>query len=182
MGNVKIEKRAYILLSVIQFLLGAYLLIRPENSFLLVCYITGGVLIVYGIIKLIGYFTRDMYELAFQFDFAMGILSAVIGCLLLFHWEHIMKLFPTFVGVLILIDGVFKIQTAMDARRFGLSKWWLILILAVAAGVAGFILLAKPIEATKLIMQLVGMNLMIDGGLNLWVVFYTVKEWKRRII
>ena len=30
--------------------------------------------------------------------------------------------------------------------------------------------------ATKLIMQLVGINLMIDGGLNLWVVLYTVKE------
>ena len=71
-----------------------------------------------------------------------------------------------------------KIQTALDARRFGLSKWWLILIWAIAAGVAGFVLLARPVEATELIMQLVGLNLMIDGGLNLWVVLYTVKEHK----
>ena len=39
-----------------------------------------------------------------------GILSAIVGCLLLFHWEHILRAFPTFVGILILIDGVFKIQ------------------------------------------------------------------------
>lgn len=179
MSNMKAEKRAYILLSLIQFLLGVYLLIRPENSFSFVCHVTGGVMVVYGIIKLIGYFTKDMYELAFQFDFAIGIISALLGCLLLFQWEHIMKLFPTFVGVLILIDGVFKIQTSLDARRFGLKKWWLILVLAMAAGAAGFVLLVKPIEATKLIMQLIGLNLMIDGVLNLWVVFYTVKEWKR---
>ena len=63
-----------------------------------------------------------------------------------------------------------------NARRFGLSKWWLILIWAIAAGAAGLVLLVRPVEATKLIMQLVGINLMIDGGLNLWVVLYTVKE------
>ena len=143
MDHIKAEKRAYIVLSVVQFVLGAYLIARPEQSFSIACYAIGTVLVVYGIIKLIGYFTKDMYQLAFQFDFA---------------------------------DGVFKIQTALDARRFGLSKWWLILIWAIAAGAAGLVLLARPVEATKLIMQLVGINLMIDGGLNLWVVLYTVKE------
>ena len=176
MDHIKAEKRAYIVLSVAQFALGAYLIARPEQSFSIACYAIGTVLVVYGIIKLIGYFTKDMYQLAFQFDFAMGILSAIVGCLPLFHWEHILRAFPTFVGILILIDGVFKIQTALDARRFGLSKWWLILIWAIAAGAAGLVLLARPVEATKLIMQLVGINLMIDGGLNLWVVLYTVKE------
>ena len=176
MDNLKAEKRAYVVLSVIQFILGGYLIIKPMQSFSIACYVIGTMLVVYGIIKLIGYFTKDMYQLAFQFDFAMGILSAVVGCLLLFHWEHILRVFPTFVGILILIDGVFKIQTALDARRFGLNKWWLILILAISAGVAGFVLLARPVEVTQLVMQLVGLNLMIDGGLNLWVVLYTVKE------
>ena len=159
MDHIKAEKRAYIVLSVAQLALGAYLIARPEQSFSIACYAIGTVLVVYGIIKLIGYFTKDMYQLAFQFDFAMGILSAIVGCLLLFHWEHILRAFPT-----------------LDARRFGLSKWWLILIWAIAAGAAGLVLLARPVEATKLIMQLVGINLMIDGGLNLWVVLYTVKE------
>ena len=115
MDHIKAEKRAYIVLSVAQFALGAYLIARPEQSFSIACYAIGTVLVVYGIIKLIGYFTKDMYQLAFQFDFAMGILSAIVGCLLLFHWEHILRAFPTFVGILILIDGVFKIQV-----RF----WW----------------------------------------------------------
>ena len=178
MRIMKAEKRAYILLSLIQFLLGVYLLIKPEASFSCVCCITGGMLVVYGIIKLIGYFTEDMYNLAFQFDFAIGIILAVVGCLLLFRWQHIMELFPVYVGILILVDGMFKIQTALDARRFGLDKWWLILILAVAAGAAGVVLLIRPAEAAKLMMRLTGINLLIDGILNLWVVFYTVREWK----
>ena len=90
MDSLKAEKRAYIILSAIQLILGGYLIARPMQSFSIACYVIGTVLVVYGIIKLIGYFTKDMYQLAFQFDFAMGILSAVVGCLLLFHWEHIL--------------------------------------------------------------------------------------------
>jgi len=172
--NMKAEKRAYILLSLIQLVLGAYLIAQPQQSFSVICYLIGGVMIVYGVIKLIGYFTWDMYQLAYQHDFAMGVLFVVIGCLLIFRWEQLMRLFPTIIGLLVLIDGVFKIQTALDARRFGLSKWWLILILAIASGVAGFILLLYPIDVGLILMQLVGLNLMIDGGLNLWVVVYTV--------
>ena len=139
MDHIKAEKRAYIVLSVVQFVLGAYLIARPEQSFSIACYAIGTVLVVYGIIKLIGYFTKDMYQLAFQFDLAMGIFSLVAGCIFLFRTEWIAELIPAFIGVIVLIDAVFKIQTSLDAKRFGISKWWLILILAVIAGALGAI-------------------------------------------
>ena len=53
MDHIKAEKRAYIVLSVVQFVLGAYLIARPEQSFSIACYAIGTVLVVYGIIKLI---------------------------------------------------------------------------------------------------------------------------------
>ena len=36
-------------------------------------------LIVYGLIKILGYFSRDIYCLAFQFDLAFGVLLAAVG-------------------------------------------------------------------------------------------------------
>ena len=53
MDHIKAEKRAYIVLSVAQLALGAYLIARPEQSFSIACYAIGTVLVVYGIIKLI---------------------------------------------------------------------------------------------------------------------------------
>lgn len=53
MDHIKAEKRAYIVLSVAQFALGAYLIARPEQSFSIACYAIGTVLVVYGIIKLV---------------------------------------------------------------------------------------------------------------------------------
>ncbi len=47
MDHIKAEKRAYIVLSVVQFVLGAYLIARPEQSFFhcLLChrYGSGGI-------------------------------------------------------------------------------------------------------------------------------------------
>ena len=30
-------------------------------------------------------------------------------------------------GILVLADGLFRIQLAVDAREFGISQWWLLL-------------------------------------------------------
>lgn len=173
--DLKKVKLIYSLLAVIFIIFGIYLMIRPELSLTIICRLAGVLFIIYGIVKITGYFTKDMYELAFQFDFAMGLFSLAIGCALIFFVNGFITFFPTFMGVVILIDAVFKIQTSLDARRFGLNKWWLILIMAIAAGIAGFLLIIYPREVSKLIIMFVGLNLIIDGMLNLWIVLYTVK-------
>ena len=173
--DLKKVKLIYSLLAVIFIIFGIYLMIRPELSLTIICRLAGVLFIIYGIVKITGYFTKDMYELAFQFDFAMGLFSLAIGCALIFFVNDVITFFPTFMGVVILIDAVFKIQTSLDARRFGLNKWWLILIMAIAAGIAGFLLIIYPREVSKLIIMFVGLNLIIDGMLNLWIVLYTVK-------
>ncbi|MBO5284161.1 MAG: DUF308 domain-containing protein [Lachnospiraceae bacterium] len=178
--DLKRIKVIYSLLAVVFIIFGACLMIRPELSMVMICRLAGILFILYGIVKITGYFTRDLYELAFQFDFAMGIFSIAIGCALIFFVDGVITFFPTFIGVVILIDAVLKIQTALDARRFGLNKWWLILIIAILAGVAGFLLIIYPREISQVLIMFVGLNLMIDGILNLWIVLYTVKIMHRR--
>ena len=39
-------------------------------------------------------------------------------------------------GVAVLADGLLKIQIALDSKRFGISKWWLILAVAFIACIA----------------------------------------------
>lgn len=43
----------------------------------------GIMLILYGAIKISGYFTRDAFCLAFQFDLAFGILLMAVGVILI---------------------------------------------------------------------------------------------------
>ena len=53
-------------------------------------------------------------------------------------------------GIAILADGLFKIQIAMDARRFGIGTWWLILCLAVLTGFVGLLVVFRPAESARL--------------------------------
>lgn len=179
MRLVKEAKRAYMILSGIFMLVGLCLTIWPEISIVTFCCVLGGLCVIYGIIRLVGYFSKDRYRLAFQFDLALGIFVLVFGIILLFHPRPIIALLPVVIGLYIAIDSVFKLQTALDAKRFGMPRWWLMLILAIVAGGFGILLVFNPFEGAALFMRLIGITLIIDGIQNLWAALALVKVEKR---
>ncbi len=179
MRLVKEAKRAYMILSGIFMLVGLCLTIWPEISIVTFCCVLGGLCVIYGIIRLVGYFSKDQYRLAFQFDLALGIFVLVFGIILLFHPRPIIALLPVVIGLYIAIDSVFKLQTALDAKRFGMPRWWLMLILAIVAGGFGILLVFNPFEGAALFMRLIGITLIIDGIQNLWAALALVKVEKR---
>ena len=179
MRLVKEAKRAYMILSGIFMLVGLCLTIWPEISIVTFCCVLGGLCVIYGIIRLVGYFSKDQFRLAFQFDLALGIFVLVFGIILLFHPRPIIALLPVVIGLYIAIDSVFKLQTALDAKRFGMPRWWLMLILAIVAGGFGILLVFNPFEGAALFMRLIGITLIIDGIQNLWAALALVKVEKR---
>ena len=84
------------------------------------------------------------------------------------------------VGIVILIDGALKLQTAVDARKFGIEKWWLILIIALLVSIVGIILMVTPFAAQTVAAWVIGINLVLDGVLNICVVLSTVKTLRRK--
>lgn len=179
MRFVKQVKIAYILLSAAFVAMGGCLLIWPEISAMTICSVLGAVSILYGVVKLFGYFSDDLYRLAFQFDLAAGIFIIVVGVLLLLHPDNILALLPTVIGLCILIDSVLKLQTAFDARHFGMRRWWAMLLLSLAAAVFGILLLAHPFESMDFLMRLMGITILIDGAENLCTALYTIKVTRR---
>ncbi len=172
---LRTAKIGYIIISAILCALGILLIAKPDMSLSLIGVIVGIVLIVFGVIKLIGYFSKDLYRLAFQFDLAFGILLIALSVVILIRPENMMSFLCIVLGIAILADGLFKIQTALDARRFGLRTWWLILSLAIIAGVIGAVLVFRPTESARIVTMLLGMSLLAEGILNLCVALCAVK-------
>ena len=110
---------------------GAVLLIAPGIALDVVCIIFGIYMIIYGAVKIMGYFAKDAYQLAFQFDLALGIVIAIVGIVFVCRTARVVQLLSTCIGIVMLVDATFKIQTSIDSKRFGISRWWLMLILAV---------------------------------------------------
>ena len=172
---IKRAKSTYIAVSVIMVILGAVLMLNPGLSMLTLCYLIGGLMVIFGITRLVGYFSKDLFRLAFQFDLALGIFCMLAGIVILVHPNNIMKLLPVIIGLFVTIDGVFKMQTAIDSKRFGLKRWYAILVLAAVTCVFGLLLIIAPFAGGKALMIFFGATMMIDGIQNLCVVLYTVK-------
>lgn len=106
--------------------------------------LAGTILIAYGIIKIIGYFSKDLYCLAFQYDFACGIFLIVLGITTLcissrFKDSSLLAA----LGILILLDSLLSIQTALDSKKFGLSSWKYILLFSMITGTFGVLVVLK---------------------------------------
>ena len=173
MNGIKNFKNMYSILTICLILVGAVLLIAPGIALDVVCIIFGIYMIIYGAVKIMGYFAKDAYQLAFQFDLALGIVIVFV-C----RTARVVQLLSTCIGIVMLVDATFKIQTSIDSKRFGISRWWLMLILAVIVAAIGILLILMPGETTRLMVRLIGLNLCMDGILNLVIVIDTVKTDK----
>lgn len=174
--NIRTAKMIYSVFAILLIGLGVFLFLKPTIALQIVGILIGVLFIIYGIIKMVGYFTRDLFQLAFQFDFALGTFAMIIGLVLLFRLERVLEILQLVIGIVLLLDAVMKLQTAMEARRFGIESWWLILLIAAVAIMPGLLLLFEPIETSVVLMRLVAVNLVLDGFLNFWVVQSTAAK------
>ena len=171
---MRIAKIGYIVMSVLFCAAGVLLIAAPGLSLSVIGVCIGVAMILFGIVKLVGYFSKDLFRLAFQFDLEFGILMMVLGGTVLFNPENLMAFTCVALGISILLDGLFKIRIAMDSKRFGIKSWWLILALAIVTGVIGVFLIFDSVVGAKALSVLLGLTLLSEGILNLYTVISTV--------
>ena len=171
---MRIAKIGYIVMSVMFCIAGALFIALPDISITMIGISMGIAMIVFGIVKLVGYFSRDLFRLAFQFDLELGILLLVLGLIVLIRPDDLMTFICIALGISILTDGLFKVQIALDSKRFGIKSWWVILALAVVAGTIGVFLIFRSAKSAQFLTVLLGVSILAEGILNLYTVISTV--------
>ena len=109
----------------------------------------------------------------------LGIISAILGILLIFKSATFIGVIAPCIGIFLIADAALRIQTSISAKRFGITNWWVILIIAIVVAVVGVMLLFVPFKTVAVITRLVGLCLCFDGIMNLVVVQSTVHTIKR---
>lgn len=180
MKQQKLAKAGYLIISVIFYIAGAAYIVLPEVSSLTLCIISGIVLIAYGIIKIIGYFSKDLYCLAFQYDFACGMLLIVFGIIILVRSQQVIPHLSMGLGALVLLDSLLSIQMSRDAKQFGLETWYVILTAAIIAGVLGGVVIVSPFQTLQGRHIAAGCALLAQGFKSHCIVHLTVKTMKYR--
>ena len=172
---IRATKIGYIVTSVLLCLFGILLIAWPTVSVQWIAVCCGVLMLLFGVAKLCGYFSRDLYRLAFQYDLAFGILLLVLGTIVLTHTESAIAFLCVLSGLFTLCDGLLKIQTALEARRFGIPQWWGILIGAVLTGALGAVLVFRPGFGAELLVIWLGITLLAEGLLSFLTVITAVR-------
>ena len=172
---MKIAKTGYIVISALLCVLGVLFIAVPDFSTSLIGVLCGVLLIAFGLIKIVGFFSRDLYRLAFQYDLSFGVLLVALGVVMLVRPKGLMTFICIALGVSVLCDGLFKIQIALDSKRFGIRQWWLIFALAVLTGALGILLMLRPGDGGRVLTVCLGITFLTDGILNFCTVISAVK-------
>lgn len=174
---VKRARIAYIAYSAGLMILGIVLMCINQTSVKVIANTIGIIVTLCGVAKCILYFVDDMYGLAFQFDFAQGIFFTIVGIVLLVKPVQTIEFINVVVGIFVIADGSCKLQTAGEAKKFGMRCWKFILGLAVLTTVAGILLVLSFISDSPVMFT--GIALLLDGIENLYVAAFTIKLVRR---
>ena len=170
---VKEAKITHLIVSALLFLSGIFLICRPELGAVIIRWLVGANLILCGIARVLGYFSNDLYRLAFQYDFAVGGLSVILGILFLICPEAVLITLLYVLGVYVILDGLLKLQTAFDAKTFGMKKWISLFVCAIVVVVSGVVVLVGSTAWNHTV--LVGVALSVDGAENFFNSMSTVR-------
>ena len=175
---MKIAKYGYILLSIVLCALGIIRITMPKFSVETFSILCGVVFIAFGCIRVIGFYAKDLYRLAFQYDFEFGILMIILGLLIFMKPGSLTSMTCVLLGALVLADALFKIRTMLEAKRFGIEKWWLLLIIAIVTSILGGALVFYFGEKLAV---LLGITLIAEGILSLSTALTLIKIIRHQV-
>lgn len=177
-------KWAYLLVSVFFIALGVLLIARPDTSMIWFCRLLGGVAVLFGLARVIGYFVRELDGVGLRYDFATGAFAIVAGAFLLWRAPEVGEVMDIVIGLFILVDCVFKLQVAMDSKRMGARSWWVTLLFTCVSLVLGLLLIFDTFKGQRVLSIMMGVALVADGLQNLCTVIYAtifVKDVKKKV-
>lgn len=180
MENGREVKKSFCLLSVAYIVLGLVLVIWPDISVHTFCFVFGIGMIIFGGAHLILYFTKDRFLNVMQPDLVIGVVCVSTGCYILLKMEYMLEIIPFAMGIVALLGGIVKVQSAFDLKRLGASRWYIMLIWAVVLFIMGAILVANPFdEQQRIVVILTGASLLVDGVGNLVSIFWMGIRFRR---
>lgn len=166
MKKLKIAQIGYIVISCAFYFTAVVCLLYRHLPPDAICIFCGVTLLVYGTVKIIGYYSENLFCLAFRYDLAFGILTLVLGVMILLKHTRLAVWLAPGIGWFALLDSVLKVQMSEEAKKFGLEQWSVIFIIAIITGILSVILIFKGTSQAGSTYILTALILLAEGVMN----------------
>ncbi|MCF0136183.1 MAG: DUF308 domain-containing protein [Lachnospiraceae bacterium] len=163
-----------ILTSVVCAVLGTVLLFFPGVTMITIVRFSAMGVMVLGILQLLLYFVRKTV-LGMNNHMVTGLSLLILGGVLLARPQLITNIIPVILGIVLLIDGLVKVQRSIDLMRIKSDKWLITMLLAAISLAIGALVLTDPFKSAKVLVIIIGIGLLFAGVTGI-LVYVTVSS------
>ena len=177
--------KSSIVASILLLVLGILLVFESEATIFTISYIVGAILICAGAFALIRFFTKSKNATSIMgLDVLYGIVTIILGCLIIKNPGAIGSLLPIVLGIAIIVSSANKIQYAFNLKNSDNDLWKTTMIISVIGTICGVVLLFNPFAGAVLLMRIVGIFIIVYAildAVSTFIIKKNVEEFKNVI-
>ena len=117
-------------------------------------------------------------------DVLYGIVTIILGCLIIKNPGAIGSLLPIVLGIAIIVSSANKIQYAFNLKNSDNDLWKTTMIISVIGTICGVVLLFNPFAGAVLLMRIVGIFIIVYAildAVSTFIIKKNVEEFKNVI-
>lgn len=125
-------------------IIGLIMVFNPETTMQFISTILGLFFIIIGIIKVFNYFIAKGNSTLFTNDIAWGIISIIVGLVVMIYSSTIENIFRIMIGIWIIYSGFTRLTMSFSLKNVNSKVWTLVLILSVLMIIGGLYVTFYP--------------------------------------
>ena len=156
-------------------LLGLLLIVKSEDTIVVISYLIGGTLITLGIVAFIKFFKNNEKNIPDNFDVIYGIITIVFGIFIIVNPKLVASIIPFVLGAWILFKSAFKVAFGFELKGKNSPIWKPTLITSLISALVGIVIIFNPFKTLSFVFILIGIALVIYGIMDI-VSTYQLKK------
>lgn len=167
--------RSSLITSLFLIALGLLLIFQSNAVIYSISYIIGGILIAIGVLAIIKFIQNTNNEQKAELDIVYGIVSVILGIIVIKNPEAIASIIPAILGISIVISSATKLQYAFELKSNGNNLWKTTMVISIISTLCGIVLLFNPFKALTSFTKVVGIFIVIYAVLDM-ISTFTIKR------
>ncbi len=175
---IKSFYKSSLVTSIILLVVGLLLLFKSDDTIIALSYIIAGILLVLGIIAVINFFRESSMNPFNDLNIVYGIVTIILGILIISNPMAIATVIPFVVGLVILISSSIKLAYSIELKDNEDEVWKPTLIMAAISSLCGILILFNPFKTSVIVFKIIGIFIIVYAILDIISIYQIKRSFK----
>ena len=171
--------RSSILTSLLLVILGILLVAFSDETIIAISYFIGGVLVLIGVVGIIDYVRKIKTNYKSELDLIYGIVTIILGVLIITHPKSIASIINYVLGVIIIINSASKFNYSLQLRSSSNNIWKTTMLVSILTGICGIVLIFNPFKTASAIISIIGIIIIVYGVLDIVSTIFIKRNYEQ---